>query len=138
MFVGDRLYLAHLGDSRTYLFYKNHLWQLSIDHNVGTFSKKGWITPAEIGPGVNDSALVRSLGMCEGVEMDVYDMGLRGGEIFITCSDGLSGMVSDSKISKIVAQNANNFRVLPTLLIAAANENGGKDNVTVVVSKVCE
>jgi protein phosphatase len=138
MFVSDKLYIAHVGDSRTYMFYKNHMWQLTIDHNVETFTERGWINKASISADTKKEALVRSIGMTNNVEMDVYDLKVQPGTIFVTCSDGLYGMVRNSLIAKTIYKNIDNFRVLPNLLIAEALKGGGKDNVTVVVSKVCE
>ncbi len=137
MFVSDTLYLAHLGDSRTYLFYKDNLWQLTLDHNVQTFLKRGWLNKDSVGNNPKESALVRSLGIPGGVEPDIYQLKIRPDEIFITCSDGLYGMVPDEAILSIVSKYSTNISGLAKILVAEANKNGGQDNVTVVVSKVC-
>ncbi len=137
MFVSDTLYLAHLGDSRTYLFYKDNLWQLTLDHNVQTFLKRGWLNRDSVGNNPKESALVRSLGIPGGVEPDIYQLKIRPDEIFITCSDGLYGMVPDEAILSIVSKYSANISGLAKILVAEANKNGGQDNVTVVVSKVC-
>jgi protein phosphatase len=136
LFVSDRVYVAHVGDSRTYLYYQDHLWQLTLDHNIETFVARGWMNRDQIVPGTRDAALVRSMGLTTRCEVDIYDLKLRTGEIFITCSDGLSGMVDDKKILQIVRENSDNITRLPKILIDEANRNGGKDNVTVVVSQV--
>ncbi len=136
MFVGDRLYLAHVGDSRTYMFYRNHIFQLTIDHSVGNFLERGWLPRSAIQPGAKDGALVRALGLSDRCEVDLYEIPLIPGQIFITCSDGLSGMVDDKGIAQLVQDNLENFDDLPKILIAAANAAGGKDNITVLVSQV--
>lgn len=136
MFVGDKLHIAHVGDSRTYLYYKKHLFQLTLDHSVGNFLERGWIPKSAVQPGAREGALVKALGLAERCEIDLYDIRIKPGELFITCSDGLSGMVEDQKIAQIIAENFENFEKLPKILIEAANQYGGKDNITVLCSKV--
>lgn len=136
MFVGDRLHIAHVGDSRTYLFYKKHLWQLTFDHSVGNFLERGWIPKSAVQSGAKEGALVKAIGLADRCEVDLYELKIKPGELFITCSDGLSGMVDDPSIARLVADNLDNFESLPKILIDAANEGGGKDNITVLCSLV--
>jgi protein phosphatase len=136
MFVGDRLHIAHVGDSRTYLFYKKHLWQLTFDHSVGNFLERGWIPKSALQPGAKEGALVKAIGLADRCEVDLYDLKVKPGELFITCSDGLSGMIDDHTIAQLIADNFDNFDKLPRILIDAANEGGGKDNITVLCSLV--
>lgn len=136
VFVGDRLHLAHVGDSRTYMYYDGNIFQITIDHNVGTFSARGWLSSNQVLPGAKDEALVKALGLTPNCEADIYEIGLKPGQIFVTCSDGLSGMVPDNEIANIIRKNCNKFDALPQILIAAANEAGGRDNITVLLSEV--
>ena len=136
MFVGDKLHLAHIGDSRTYMYYEKHLFLLTLDHNVANFVERGWLPRANIQAGARDSALVRAIGLTHQCEVDLYEVKLRKGQIFLTCSDGLTGMVEDKAIAKIISENLNNFNDLPQILIDEANKNGGKDNITVLLSQV--
>lgn len=136
MFVGDRLYIAHVGDSRTYLYYKKHFFQLTLDHSVGTFVERGWLPKSAIQPGAKEGALVRALGLADRCEIDVYEMRLKPGQLFLTCSDGLSSMVEDQQLARILSDNIEKFESLPKILIEAANHKGGKDNVTVLCSMV--
>lgn len=138
MFAADRLHVAHVGDSRTYLYYKGHLWQLTIDHSIETFLARGWMSPDAIAPGTKEGALVRSIGLSGRCEVDIYDKKIRTDEIFITCSDGLSNMVDDRRIAEVITKYEGNIGKLPKALIDEANRNGGKDNITVVVSQVRE
>ena len=135
-FVGDRLHLAHIGDSRTYLYQDGQIFQLTIDHNVGTFAERGWLKPHQIVPGARDEALVKGLGLGPSCEVDIYEIPLKFGQIYITCSDGLSGMISDQEIANIVRKNYGKLDTLPKLLIDAANAAGGRDNITVLLSEV--
>lgn len=136
MFVGDKLHLAHVGDSRTYMFYKKHLFQLTLDHSVGNFLQRGWLPKSAVAAGAKEAALVRAMGLAERCDVDIYDVPLKAGQIFLTCSDGLSGMVEDRRIAKIIADNFSQFEKIPQILIEAANQAGGKDNITVLISMV--
>lgn len=136
MFVGEKLHLAHVGDSRTYMYYKKHLFQLTLDHSVGNFLQRGWLSKSAVSAGAKEGALVRAMGLTDRCDVDIYDVPLKQGQLFITCSDGLSGMIEDRRISQIVADNFDHFEKLPRLLIDAANQAGGKDNTTVLISLV--
>lgn len=136
LFIGNTVYIGHVGDSRTYLFWNNHLWQLTVDHSIEVYIKKGWLTPQALKSGSKPGALVRALGLTLQCEPDIYEKTMTEGEIYLTCSDGLTGMVGDRRICEIIQENQNQLEHVPRLLIAEANRNGGKDNITVVISKV--
>lgn len=136
LFTKDRLHIAHIGDSRTYMYFERHLYQLTQDHNVASFLAKGWLSPAQIQPGAKGEALVRALGLVSTCETDIYEVELKPGQIFLTCSDGLTGMVDDREIADIIAANRGRTQELPAKLIDAANRGGGKDNITVLISEV--
>jgi protein phosphatase len=136
MFVGDKLHLAHVGDSRTYLYYKKHLFQLTLDHNVAVFLERGWLPKSAVQPGAKDGALVRAMGLADHCDVDIYEIPLKPGQVFLTCSDGLSGMVDDRRIAQLITENLDQFDMLPKVLIDAANAAGGKDNITVLLSHV--
>ena len=135
-FVGRKLYLSHVGDSRTYLYQHGNLFQLTLDHNVENFLARGWISPSILQQGTKPEAVVRALGLVPNCQPDIYEIELQKGQIYITCSDGLSGMVSDEEIADIVAKEKDEFDSLPRKLIRAANGEGGRDNVTVLCSKI--
>lgn len=136
MFVGDRLHLAHIGDSRTYLYSQKHFWQLTLDHNVGTFVDRGWLAQNSVLPGSGESALVRALGLFEHCDVDIYEKTVKKGEIYVTSSDGLFDMVKDTEIARIISQNLDDFENLPRKLIDEANRRGGRDNITVLLSRM--
>lgn len=136
MFVGDKLHLAHVGDSRTYMFYKKHLFQLTLDHSVGNFLQRGWLPKSAIAAGAKEAALVRAMGLAERCDVDIYDIPLKPGQLFLTCSDGLSGMIDDRRMAKILTESYGQFEKIPRILIDAANQAGGRDNITVLISMV--
>lgn len=136
LFVGEKVYIAHMGDSRTYLYTKGQMWQMTVDHNVEVYVSRGWLPRETLQGRSKPGALVRALGLSPECEVDIYEKALHEGEIYVTCSDGLTGMVDDRKITAMIRENEKRLDVLPRLLIAEANRNGGKDNITVVVTEV--
>lgn len=136
LFVGDHLYIAHVGDSRTYLQYENQIWQLTVDHSIEVYVEKGWFPQEVLKNTSKPSALVRALGLSERCEADVYEKIIQPGEVYLTCSDGLSAMVSDRKMNDIIMRHRDRLDIVPQLLVAEANRNGGKDNVTVIITEV--
>lgn len=138
LFDDRKLSIAHVGDSRTYLYQDGNLWQLTIDHNIETFLRRGLLQPHEIGPGVKDSALVRSVGLMTRLECDLYEVPIQPGQMIVTCSDGLFGMVSDERILEILVDFKDNLKELVKELIDEANRKGGRDNITVVVTQILE
>lgn len=138
MFVGDKVHIAHIGDSRTYMYYDRHIFQLTFDHNVGNFVERGWLPRANISNNAKDSALVRAIGLAPHCDVDLYELKLRPGQIFLTCSDGLSGMVEDRVIAKLIGENLNRFEEMPRVLIDEANRNGGRDNTTVLLTRIID
>jgi serine/threonine protein phosphatase PrpC len=130
---GDRAHIAHMGDSRVYLFRENHLSQLTEDHSImALLLRGGEITAEEAKTHPARNQITRFVGMGDPVYPDVRTFPLKAGDRLLLCSDGLTGMVSDKDIATIL-------RATPVpqqacdLLVQAANEAGGKDNITVVV-----
>lgn len=136
LFVGEKAYICHMGDSRTYLYYRGNMWQLTFDHNIENYVERGWLPDETLMTSSKPGALVRALGLSEECEVDVYEILLKPGSLLLTCSDGLTGMVSDSDILKIIKANEHRINELPKILIDAANRNGGQDNITVAVSAI--
>ena len=136
VFLGDKLHIAHIGDSRTYLYYQRHLWQLTSDHNLKTFLARGWILPPHVPSNLKETRLLRAVGFDERCEVDIYEKIIKDGDIYITATDGFFDMVDDKQITQIIDQNSHRYEKLPALLIEEANKRGGRDNITVLLSKV--
>ncbi len=136
LFVGEKAFICHMGDSRTYLYFKQHLWQLTLDHNIENYVERGWLPDGSLAVNPKPGALVRALGLSAQCEVDIYELKLQPGEILLTCSDGLTGMVNDRRILRIIKEYENKLYELPQRLIQEANEAGGQDNVTVVISSI--
>jgi serine/threonine protein phosphatase PrpC len=134
----ERLTVAHVGDSRAYLWREGKLQPLTEDHSVpGALLKQGKITPEEAHDHPHRSVLYRCLGLKGGVEVDIVPaLALQPGDGLLLCSDGLWDMVYPvERIEALLNASAD----LPTAcrrLVNAANEAGGEDNITVVLVRV--
>jgi protein phosphatase len=133
---GDELTIAHVGDSRAYRLRGGELTRLTIDHSlVGEMVRKGAITEAEAEVHPQRSILTRALGPEDSVEIDTLSYQLREGDVYLLCSDGLTGMVSEAEIAKEMGSGEPMQKVADNL-IRRANENGGVDNITVVAFRL--
>jgi protein phosphatase len=133
VFREDELFVGHVGDSRAYLIRNGNMEQVTEDHSwVAEQVKRGAFTEQEAASSPFRNVITRSLGAAPEVEPDVYRREV--GDVLLLCSDGLTGYVDDPTILEI----ANSFG--PSLaalkLVQKANENGGGDNVTVVIVAV--
>ena len=130
---GDRLSLAHVGDSRAYLLRGGNLQQLTNDHSlVAEQVRRGLITPQQAEESEMQSVLLRALGAHPEVDIDVDETEIFPRDVLLLCSDGLTRMVTEPEIA-----GALQAETVPSAaaerLVALANENGGIDNVTVIV-----
>jgi protein phosphatase len=136
MFSKTRAYIAHMGDSRTYLYYKKQLWQLTLDHNIENYACRGWLSDNSLLENKNTEALVKAIGLSEDCDVDIYSIGLTSSQLFLTCSDGVTSMLSDSAILSLIKANEHQVNKLPEILVEAANHEGGKDNISAIVTAV--
>lgn len=133
MLEGERLLIAQVGDSRAYLLHKGHLQQITRDHSLmADLIDAGQITPAEARVHPNRSVITRAIGSDIHMRPDIYELNVSAGDRLLLCSDGLSTMVSDHAIQSIMKRQENPQRCADEL-VEAALENGGVDNVTVIV-----
>ncbi|MBR3439863.1 MAG: Stp1/IreP family PP2C-type Ser/Thr phosphatase [Clostridia bacterium] len=131
--VDDKAYIAHVGDSRAYKLSANgELTQITTDHSmVQQLVEMGDITPQQARIHPERNIITRAVGVDEKVRVDFTCEEFNTGEILLICSDGLSGYVEDSEIAKIVYNE--DFRECADRLVNLAVENGGGDNITVVL-----
>ncbi|HET7826261.1 MAG TPA: Stp1/IreP family PP2C-type Ser/Thr phosphatase [Anaeromyxobacter sp.] len=131
---GRRVLVAHVGDSRGYLFRKGALRQLTEDHSLlNDYRKSRALTPEEIEAFPHKNVIVRALGMKDTVEVDLVREELEDGDVVLLCSDGLSGMVPDARMAELLRANVGDLKHAAQALVDAANEAGGADNVTCVL-----
>ena len=129
---GNEVSFAHVGDSRAYLFRNGELKLLTSDHSlVEELRRQGRLTEAQAEDHPQRSIITRALGPESGVEVDTLTVSGRPGDIYLLCSDGLTTMVKDDGIAETLAMSENLDQAMTTL-VRAANEAGGRDNITVV------
>jgi serine/threonine protein phosphatase PrpC len=128
--------LAHVGDSRAYRMRAGELVQLTEDHSlVGGLVRLGKITPAEAEHHPQRSVILRAVGVEPAVEVDVTEHDLEDGDVYLLCSDGLSGMVRDEVIRETLAIDGS-LEQAADLLVGLANASGGHDNITAVLFRI--
>jgi PPM family protein phosphatase len=134
--TGDEISLAHVGDSRAYRMRDGELEQLTKDHSlVAELERSGQITAEAAEHHPQRSIITRALGPEPEVEVDTYTVTGREGDLFLLCSDGLTSMISDEEIGSIL-RSADSLDAAADALVRAANQSGGKDNITVVLFRV--
>ena len=131
---GNRVTIGHVGDSRAYLLRDEQLTQLTQDHSlVAELVRSGRLTPEDAESHPRRSVITRALGTDSEVEVDVFSLQARDGDLYLLCSDGLTSMVADVEIERILASARADLDDAAKKLIEAANSAGGEDNITVVV-----
>ncbi len=132
--LGDTLYIAQVGDSRAYLIRNGFARQLTKDQSLmQRLIEAGEITAEEAEVSERRNIILQALGPEAAVKVDITHQQLRRGDTLVLCSDGLSGLVRDREIAQAVLEEPD-LRSVCLRLIAAANERGGPDNITVVVA----
>jgi serine/threonine protein phosphatase PrpC len=132
--VHDRdVSLGHVGDSRAYRLREGELEQLTRDHSlVAELQRSGQLSAEAAEHHPQRSIITRALGPEPDVEVDTYTVPGREGDVFVLCSDGLTGMISDDEMASIL-RRAGSLGEAADSLVRAANQSGGKDNITVVL-----
>ncbi|MBI3895635.1 MAG: Stp1/IreP family PP2C-type Ser/Thr phosphatase [Acidobacteria bacterium] len=134
--TGHVLSIGHVGDSRLYLFRNRELRQLTRDHSlVMEQVRKGLISREEAEQSAMANVIMRALGAEATVQVDLDEVWLAEGDWILLCSDGLTRMVSDTLIVQVLAEVSSPQQAADRL-VEVANENGGEDNVTVIVVSV--
>jgi len=137
VFHEDRLSIAHVGDSRLYRLRYDRLEQLTIDHSLLQGQvEAGFIESGDAKLSHNRNLVTRALGKEEAVEVDVREDDVLPGDIYLLCSDGLNDMVEDADIELALCELKANLPLAANLLVQMANDNGGHDNVSVVLARV--
>src|SRR3954469_2390674 len=136
--TGREVVIGHVGDSRVYRFRDGELERLTQDHSlVEEFVRQGKLTPEEAENHPQRSIITRALGPEPEVEVETYTHAGRAGDVYLLCSDGLTGMVPEPRIAEILAESGTLDEAVHRL-IEEANENGGKDNITAVLFRLGE
>jgi protein phosphatase len=135
---GSELVIAHVGDSRAYLFREGSLTRLTQDHSlVDELVRRGKLSEEEAAEHPQRSIITRALGPEPTVEVDTWTYPVRGGDVLLLCSDGLTSMVAEERVAEILGQ-AHELEDVAQELIDEANRAGGRDNITVVLVRLEE
>lgn len=135
LFNNDRLYVGQVGDSRAYLISGNSIWQITEDHSLlNEEIRAGRISAGEAANYQFKNVITRSVGYENQVLVDIYRRQIRHGDIYLICSDGLSGLVETSQILEVIRRCGPEKAVKE--LVDLANKQGGDDNISVVVCEV--
>ncbi|QRJ65798.1 Stp1/IreP family PP2C-type Ser/Thr phosphatase [Azospira restricta] len=137
LFHDNRLTAAHIGDSRLYRLRGDALAQLTRDHSLLQEQiDAGMISAEEARHSQNKNLVTRALGVDPQVETEIHDHEVLPGDLYLLCSDGLNDMVEDDEIALTLQSLGANLELAATQLIQMANDNGGRDNVSVILVKV--
>jgi protein phosphatase len=132
----DEVSLAHVGDSRAYLFRGGELTRLTRDHSlVEELVQQGKLTPEEASTHPQRSVITRAVGPEARVEVDTQTARARDDDVFLICSDGLTTMIDENAVARILG-GASSLEDAGRALIDAANQAGGRDNITVVLFRL--
>jgi protein phosphatase len=138
-YVGEReVTIAHVGDSRAYVLRDGELTRLTRDHSlVGELVARGKLTEEQAETHPQRSVITRALGPEPEVQVDVQTYPARAGDVFMVCSDGLTSMVPEARVREIL-QAGSSLEGVGRDLIVAANDAGGRDNITVILFRLEE
>lgn len=132
----EKIYMAHVGDSRAYIIRNEEINQITQDHSlVGELIRSGSITEEEGKVHPRRNMITRAIGTDENVKIDIYTSEMKKDDILVLCTDGLSNFIEDWEIKNAILSN-DNIEVSCDELIGMANERGGLDNITIVATQI--
>jgi len=135
----DKLTVAHVGDSRLYRMRGGKLEQVTQDHSLlQELVARGFYTPEEAQRAASKNYVTRALGVEPNVEVEITELPALKDDLYLLCSDGLSDMVEDDDIQLTISTFGANLETLAKQLVLLSNDNGGRDNVSVVLVRVLE
>lgn len=130
------LYAGHVGDSRLYLQRDGQLRRITRDHSLmQDLIDKGFYSEEEARNACISHVVTRALGTAAEVEVDILQQDAQAGDLFLLCSDGLSDMLTDTKIEALLIQSSTSLTATARNLVQLANMQGGKDNISVILIK---
>ena len=136
MVVDNELAIGHVGDSRAYRLRGDELERLTQDHSlVEELVRQGKLTEEEAETHPQRSIITRALGPEPDVDVETFTYPARDGDVYLLCSDGLTGMVGEGRVAEVLRE-ARSLEAAGRKLIEEANENGGRDNITVVLFRL--
>ena len=135
----NRVSVAHVGDSRMYRLRKDSFEQLTMDHSLlQELVDRGFYSAEEAQRATNKNYVTRALGVEATVEVEVHELPVEAGDWLVLCSDGLTDMVEDEDIHLAISTFGSNLDTVARQLVQLANDSGGRDNISVVLTQVVE
>jgi len=139
LFFDNRITIAHVGDSRLYRHRSDKFEQVTMDHSLlQELVDRGFYSAEEAQRAANKNYVTRALGVEPNVEVEIQEVPVQKGDVYALCSDGLSDMVEDEDIHLTINTFGDNLDTVAKQLIQLANDNGGRDNVSVVMAHVVD
>jgi len=139
LFFDDKLTIAHVGDSRLYRMRGPDFTQVTQDHSLlQELVARGFYTPEEAQRAASKNYVTRALGVEPTVEVDVTEVPVLKDDLFLLCSDGLSDMVEDDDIQLTISTFGANLETLAKQLVLLGNDNGGRDNISIVLVRALD
>jgi protein phosphatase len=137
LFYDNRVLVAHLGDSRLYLMRDGELRQVTRDHSLLQEQiDSGLLTVEQAKNAQHKNLVTKALGIDPSVEPEIHEYPTQPGDIYLLCSDGLCDMVEDEEIGATLRALGANLKLAAQQLVQMANDNGGRDNVSVILVRV--
>lgn len=137
LFTNNKVLVGHIGDSRLYRLRGDRFEQLTEDHSLlQEQMRSGLITAEQARLSNNKNLVTRAVGIDSAVELELHEYDVEVGDIYFLCSDGLSDMVEDEDIHATLAALSSNLEMAAHQLVQMANDNGGNDNISVILAKV--
>ncbi|HSN70429.1 MAG TPA: Stp1/IreP family PP2C-type Ser/Thr phosphatase [Steroidobacteraceae bacterium] len=139
MFFDNRVSIAHVGDSRMYRLRANRFERMTMDHSLlQELIDRGFYTPEEAQRAANKNYVTRALGVEPSVEVELSEQVVQKGDFYVLCSDGLSDMIEDEDIHLTISTFGASLATVAKQLIKLANDNGGRDNISLILSQVVD
>ena len=139
LFHDNRITVAHVGDSRLYRLRGTGFEQVTLDHSLlQELVDRGFYSPEEAQRAANKNYVTRALGVESGVEVEIQEHPAQRGDVYMLCSDGLSDMVEDDDIHLTINTFGANLDTVAKQLVQLGNDNGGKDNISVLLAQVVD
>src|SRR6202453_2594388 len=139
LFFDNKITIAHVGDSRLYRQRTEKIEQVTMDHSLlQELVDRGFYSAEEAQRAANKNYVTRALGVEPNVEVEIQEIPVQKGDMYLICSDGLSDMVEDDDIHLTISTFGANLETATKQLIQLGNDNGGRDNISVVVAEILE
>lgn len=139
LFYDNKIIVAHVGDSRLYRLRGERFEQVTMDHSLlQELVDRGFYTPEEAQRVTNKNYVTRALGVEPTVEVEIREEPVQRGDCYVLCSDGLSDMIEDEDIHLTISTFGANLDTVSKQLVQLANDNGGRDNISVLLTEVTE